>query len=405
MFRKIELKMAPAEKGGGGGGQKGSTAMDEVLSDEDLATRGGEEDLEEDTKGADRGDVVPGAEKEDDEEEVAPAKADAEGEEEEEEPAKGKKGKADAEGEEAEEEPKAKRGKADAEGEEEEEEAEEPAKDKKAEKGKGKNQDLIPRSRYNSLRQRFDRLLERVEKDAPAEGGEEAEEDTTATAKVAKGRVNPLEAIDSRLEAIDDELEKAADDNDKAKIRALRKEERQLGAKRTEILVAGASTAASRQAVEQSRYDTVVEAIEEEFPWLNPDNREAEDPAEKFNPKLAREVREMTAGFEAVGYSPSKALMKAMKYFSGDDRTPKKGAVEDDVDDESLRKNVVKRKTDVVRNIETANKTPPSMRKAGADSDKAGTGKEGKINVARLTDDDFAKLPESTKARLRGDEV
>jgi hypothetical protein len=55
----------------------------------------------------------------------------------------------------------------------------------------------------------------------------------------------------------------------------------------------------------------------------------------------------------------------------------------------------------VKKNLDTQARQPASMRDVGMDSDKAGV--KGDIDVSKLSADEFAALPESTKAKLRGD--
>ena len=57
------------------------------------------------------------------------------------------------------------------------------------------------------------------------------------------------------------------------------------------------------------------------------------------------------------------------------------------------------KKPDVKRAVDTNRRQPPDSSKRGADYD----GKP--IDISRLTDDEFAKLPESVKAKYRGDEL
>ena len=54
---------------------------------------------------------------------------------------------------------------------------------------------------------------------------------------------------------------------------------------------------------------------------------------------------------------------------------------------------------------EADKKQPPDGKNVGLDSDKAGGGKDGDVDVLRLSQDKFAKLDEETKAKLRGDEL
>jgi hypothetical protein len=54
------------------------------------------------------------------------------------------------------------------------------------------------------------------------------------------------------------------------------------------------------------------------------------------------------------------------------------------------------RRTDVSKNVDASERTPPRGGRSGGDN-------PGKIDVSKLTDDEFDKLPESKKSQLRGD--
>jgi hypothetical protein len=55
------------------------------------------------------------------------------------------------------------------------------------------------------------------------------------------------------------------------------------------------------------------------------------------------------------------------------------------------------------KNLATDKAQPPSMKEAGMDSDK--TGVTGVPRMSELTPEQYDALPESTKAKLRGDIV
>ena len=103
--------------------------------------------------------------------------------------------------------------------------------------------------------------------------------------------------------------------------------------------------------------------------------------------------------------TPSDALIKAgekiMKKFG-----PSAGKDADkDADKErglAAGKGDDRRKAQVEKNLDTSKRQPASMKDAGKDSDAAG---ERKIDVASLTMEEFAALPESTRRKLRGDDA
>ena len=62
-------------------------------------------------------------------------------------------------------------------------------------------------------------------------------------------------------------------------------------------------------------------------------------------------------------------------------------------------------KLEKLAKAEANKKQPPDGKNVGLDSDKAGGGKGGDVDVLRLSQDKFAKLDEETKAKLRGDVI
>jgi hypothetical protein len=55
----------------------------------------------------------------------------------------------------------------------------------------------------------------------------------------------------------------------------------------------------------------------------------------------------------------------------------------------------------IKKNLDTSLRQPGSLKPMGADSDKRGE-KGGLPDVAKLSEEEFDALPESTKARMRG---
>jgi len=138
------------------------------------------------------------------------------------------------------------------------------------------------------------------------------------------------------------------------------------------------------QAQHLAAYEAVVDQVELLVPELNPKH-------EEFSDDLLADVSAIRDGYEARGVAPAAALKRALKYVLG----------RDIFDEKSMRRESIpeKRKTDVKANVEAAKKQPP-------DTDKsAPTEKALSIDVSKLSDEEFDKLPEATKKRLRGDFV
>ena len=127
------------------------------------------------------------------------------------------------------------------------------------------------------------------------------------------------------------------------------------------------------------------------YPVLN-------DKSSTHDADLENEVVELMTGFQRNGMKPAAALAKAMTYME-----PRLKATLDEDEEEPGKKGLKGERTEkqVKKNLEALKKTPASLSTKGADSDKKGGG-EAK-NFEKMTDEERDALPESTRARLRGD--
>jgi len=106
---------------------------------------------------------------------------------------------------------------------------------------------------------------------------------------------------------------------------------------------------------------------------------------DSYDADVDTEVAEMKMAFVARGYSYAEALSKAVGYVLG---TPTQKAEA--------------RKTDVGKNVDTANRQPGRM-KAGADNGANGMSKG--INIMELSEKEFDNLTPEQLADLRGDNI
>lgn len=153
------------------------------------------------------------------------------------------------------------------------------------------------------------------------------------------------------------------------------------------------SAQAKDQAREEIRVDTAIERIEATYPEL----REGSDEYDQDIVDLV--LAAQTANINDRRMSPSMALIKATETVMSkikrvSDEPEKKGL--------GAAAGVADRKSaQVEKNIAAAKAQPASTRSVGEDSDKAGI--TTKLDVSKLSREEFAALPEATKARLRGD--
>ena len=140
---------------------------------------------------------------------------------------------------------------------------------------------------------------------------------------------------------------------------------------------------------QQAEYDDLVNEVNGLIPEANPDNEEV------FDQGFVIETMELAEGLEAKGYTPAAALEKALNYTRPGWREPAP-------DPAPAPSAPEPRKTDVAKNLETAEKTPPRMDE-GDNSDTGGI--QGKLDITKLSDAEFEKLTEEQLAQLRGDNI
>lgn len=150
---------------------------------------------------------------------------------------------------------------------------------------------------------------------------------------------------------------------------------------------------ATAATLESEKVDLAIAQLEAEHAVLNPDS-------DTFDPALANFVlSEQRRLMSEQGLPPSKALIKA-----GNDVVARFVAPKVDPEPEKKGlKNETDRKTEQVKkNLDADKRQPASLKDAGIDSDKAGQNKPTP-DPRMLSQEEFDALPESTKAKMRGD--
>jgi hypothetical protein len=269
-----------------------------------------------------------------------------------------------------------------------EDEGDEGDEGKDADKGgaKGKKAIMIPKGRFDEARskhrereQALQARIEALEKQSQREA-----------------QTDDVKKLNDEIETLESDYSKALTDGkaDKAQelMKAIRLKERRV----VEIETSYKSAQAKELAVEEFKLDSLVSKLEADFPQLNPDSDE-------YSQEVVDEIGILRKGFENGGLASSQALAKAAKYVLGaaqkktDDEPERRGLGADGKD-----KGADRRQKQLKKNLDAAGKQPPRMDDAGVDSSKKGGGVDAK-SVNRMTEEEFAALPESTKSRLRGD--
>jgi hypothetical protein len=263
-----------------------------------------------------------------------------------------------------------------AEKEEDKEEEEEPQRDRK---GRFLKSPMVPKARLDEVlraKEESDAALRELTTLIESEFGEGKKTD-------GPSEVETLESEISEFEKAHAKALKDGDEESAARIAAaIRQRERQIYRMEATAL----SNSAREQAREEVRTDQVVARIEQMYPALNPDM------PEEYDDDLAEEVRVLRNGLVKSGMRLSEATAKAVNY------------VMRGIEPKGEEKKPEARKTNLREKVEAAKKQPAGIGKTaiGADHDKVGADLKA-VDVAKLTDKEFDALPDSVRARLRGD--
>lgn len=208
--------------------------------------------------------------------------------------------------------------------------------------------------------------------------------DRNADAEKLEGEIVALEKQHAKL-LLDGDHEKAAE-----LMTQIRLKERTIAIQQATHL----SAQAKNEAREEVRMDAAIESLETTYAALNPEH-------EDFDQDLVDMVLATQSSLiQNERLTPSAALVKAAQKVMS--KLGAKPAVVEEAKGLAAGKVAQDRKqAQVEANIDAARRQPASLKDSGIDSDKAG--QTGKVDVTKLTREEFAALPEATKAKLRGD--
>ena len=243
----------------------------------------------------------------------------------------------------------------------------------------------IPKARFDEAlgkaKQREQALLDEIEK---LKGGQHA----SATAKAVRD-------MRDEIDKLQDKYEDLILDGRKDEARKVRRQVEMLRDELSEYQTNTKSEAARKAAIDEMSYNAQLAGYEAKYPALNPEH-------EDFDEDKTDEVATLLNAFVKSGQKRADALAKAVKYVLGAPPAAGKGG-----DDGDKAKELADQRAAEARKkaAEANKKQPPDGKNVGLDSDKAGGGKGGDVDVLRLSQDKFAKLDEETKAKLRGDTI
>lgn len=275
-------------------------------------------------------------------------------------------------------------------------EADDEADDKKAEEEGKQTRERDEKGRFSEAKipkSRFDEAVgkEREAREAAERRAAELERrlNQTAAKEVESQNIAKLESEIEALEAKHADLLLDGNTAEAAKVmKQIRMSERQIATAEAEARAEARTT----QALEADRLEAAIARIEADHPQFNPDS-------EVFDEDLVALVVSKQRAFIAQGMTPSKAMEKA----AGDVASRFLKEPEKKVEEKGLSaaKQDDRKQKAVEQALDAQKRQPASVRDAGMDSDKMG--EKQMPDVSKMSMEEFDALPESTKARLRGD--
>lgn len=234
---------------------------------------------------------------------------------------------------------------------------------------------MLPKSRYDSVAAKNRELEARIAEMEAAGQKKEA----------AAAREEQASDLESTIAELDKQYAEAVKDGDDEAMTRIRQEQRNAERElfRAEMQQTGEQSA--EQAREQVRLDLTIDAIEENYEALNPDS-------DSFDQDLVDEITDLRVGFENTGkYSPTQALIKAVKTLVPEVPKATEKAVEKAADTKNLKKKV-----------DAAKRQPPDLDNVGEQGNA--TGKSDHMpDPTQMSEEDWDALPESTLKQMRGD--
>ena len=197
-----------------------------------------------------------------------------------------------------------------------------------------------------------------------------------------------------RLEQLNEELDglytKAEEHRAKGETAEAAKAQRRIDQIRDGMTRAQSAAYATKEALDATdlrAYNMMVQELEALDPRLDEEH-------EDYDEDLVEEIGELTDAYQAKGLTLSEALRKAAKMALKEDHFSKAKSLKRDPKKPDAK--LPPKKTDIVKNLKDAKKQPPED--PGALRDKSSQ----LPDVANMTDEEFAKLPQATQDRLLG---
>ncbi len=241
---------------------------------------------------------------------------------------------------------------------------------------------MIPKARFDAAQKKSKETIDKLNAELEATRQRYATPEGVTAESIEK-LIDDKESERTNLLA-DGELDKAT---------AVAKEINRLNRQLAALEFAPKALERDSAVVGKNALDSLIEEFEAAFPTLNYKHASHNEEQVKF-------VADRMGRYEASGMSSAEALIDAVE-----DAVYRFGLVRGDEPAPSAEKPAKpaapSKPAQTQAKMDLAKKHPASLSAVGLDSDAAGLAKP---NVKDMSQEDFAKLPESTKKRLRGDE-
>lgn len=240
--------------------------------------------------------------------------------------------------------------------------------------------DDIPNAAVRLDRMREQRDRERAEKLALAARIEALEKG----AKPPEKQPTQEEKINAELEELYEKVEMLRADGEHKEAAKL---QRQIDTKNRELVILEAkhiSNETTTEAAENAKYDALLDQFEAEIPQLNPKH-------EDFDPKAVKALEFYVEAHEKMGMPASRALQMARNVVFGAAKAPEKK------DDKKPDDKKPEKKTDLDKVADTQRRQPPDPSNKGTDKDDV------TLDPDKMSDEEWAAVPKAKRAAMRGD--
>jgi hypothetical protein len=146
--------------------------------------------------------------------------------------------------------------------------------------------------------------------------------------------------------------------------------------------------AARQLSSDDIKYDNLLASTIKDFDVIDKGSK-------NFDQTVVNEMFEMRESYVARGYSQADALQQSVKYI-----------LQPNANKKQVKKTTDDRTTDARKNtVDALQRQPSNVADLGGATDTGGTGNAMGIDVTRLTLEQFDRLPDEVKVKLRGDSI